>query len=242
MKYEPLALISISAMARRHFALRNRRARPPGQPLPLPTDAHSVRSWAAGSPPITLRAPCGPFPRPKISLPTSAGCSTSWIVTTRCACRHVTARACARRDRDARGHRSRRRPARRRDARHPAGHQARRARSSRARSTRLRKRAATAPTSTSSSATSGASLAWSGSTTRLTPPGRAPRSRAGVLRVSVPRIAERRGREIVVPIDVARRLSLMRLLFVGDIVGKPGRTILARALPPLGASANASIS
>ncbi len=66
------------------------------------------------------------------------------------------------------------------------------------------------------------------------------RLRAGELRVTLPRIDERRGAR---PIRIARaRAPDVRILFVGDIFGKPGREIARTRDPRAGRAARRSTS
>ena len=95
--------------------------------------------------------------------------------------------------------------------------------------------------STSSSAASGASRAPCASHAAVRRrPAHAPRSSDGELRISLPKIPDRRGRPIEVPIQASGRVRrvpavgpAMRILFIGDIVGRPGRELVQRGLRAL---------
>jgi hypothetical protein len=55
----------------------------------------------------------------------------------------------------------------------------------------------------------------------------------GELRISVPRMAERRGRSIRITIPGRASHRVIRLLFIGDIVGRPGRDLVRRGVAAL---------
>ena len=51
----------------------------------------------------------------------------------------------------------------------------------------------------------------------------------GELRVVLPRITERRGAGLIIPIETDVHVTRMKLLFLGDIVGRPGRDLIRAA-------------
>ena len=58
----------------------------------------------------------------------------------------------------------------------------------------------------------------------------------------IPRVQERRGRPIRCPHRVGIRLcSVVKLLFIGDIVARPGRELVKRHLKALAATLSADV-
>ncbi len=57
----------------------------------------------------------------------------------------------------------------------------------------------------------------------------------------LPRITERRGAGLLVPIDTSTVTARMKLLFLGDIVGRPGRDLVRRHVRALASRHDADL-